>query len=38
MANDDREVMSIFNRFFDNRLNQFSKNQFFNDFLKFDFS
>ncbi len=30
-------VMSIFNRFFDNRLNRLSKNRFFNDFLKFDF-
>ncbi len=29
--------MWIFNRFFDNRLNRLSKNQFFFDFLKFDF-
>ncbi len=30
-------VMSIFNRFFDDRLNRVSKNRFFYDFLKFDF-
>ncbi len=30
-------VMSIFNRFFDDRLNRLSKNQFFFDFLKFNF-
>ncbi len=29
--------MSIFNLFFDDRLNRLSKNRFFSDFLKFDF-
>ncbi len=33
----DDLVMSIFNRFFDDRLNRVSKNLFFYDFLKFDF-
>ncbi len=31
-------VMSIFNQFFDNRLNQLSENRFFFDFLKFNFN
>ncbi len=30
-------MMSIFNRFFDIRLNRLSENRFFFDFLKFDF-
>ncbi len=29
-------VMSIFNRFFDDRLNGLSENRFFSNFLKFD--
>ncbi len=32
-----RVVMSIFNRFFDDRLNRVSQNWFFYDFLKFNF-